>query len=859
MRRFLVWTLGSLAALAVAILLVLIFPPTGWIAGKIEEVVAARTGYALDIGELDLDLLSGTPSATVSPLSVDGGQLPGLLDAGRAEIAIDLGAALGGDIVIERAVVADAEVRLQRTADGRTSWTPGAVDETVETTEPEGGEFTLPTIRELRIDDLDVVVDDEITGTEALLAVQASGSTLPGETPLRVAVEGRANGTPVQARLEVESPLQDAVTGGPVRLAMDASIDGAKIGVSGSVDDVATLGGADLTLQADVDSLDAVGTLLGRELPALDSATLSATLRSDAGGDNLAVRADGEVDGETIDVSLDLDTPLQDALAGEPAAFDLDAAVGGASVSAAGRVDDIRTLEGVDVDLDIDIGSFAAVERLTGIELPDLEPASLTTTLSTEGGTTVLEAEGAVDGAPVSATLAFESSVEGLLAGGPVTLDLEAAVGGTTVSLDGTVQDLATATGLDLALDADIGSLDAIETLLGQDLPDVEPASLTGTLLSEGDEIVVRRFDLATSGSTLQGDVRVNPTTVPPTLYANLISRRLDADALLAAFGIRSGEAAAEEVEEVVLDESANDRETIGPILSTEVLPVAALFDTVQGAVALRVEDLLYEAVPLNSFDVRADLSAERSLITLDEAALADGDVEGTLGLEPIEGRDGAVEAKLALQLSRVRVARFVPEIELLDDLGGPLGGQVELWMSGDSIASLAGSLDGGVSLLMGRGQLDALIVELAGLDLFQSIGDVLLPGDQAFSLRCAYASLLADGGTVSLDEFVIDSADTVFLARGTVDLGAETLDLALEPLPKDPSLISANTGVSIGGTFASPEIEVGSELPTRAVAAAALAVVAAPAAALLPFIGIGGGEDSGFCELEGALGGDAG
>ena len=56
-----------------------------------------------------------------------------------------------------------------------------------------------------------------------------------------------------------------------------------------------------------------------------------------------------------------------------------------------------------------------------------------------------------------------------------------------------------------------------------------------------------------------------------------------------------------------------------------------------------------------------------------------------------------------------------------------------------------------------------------------------------------------------------------------------------------------------------SPEIEIGSELPVRAAAAGALALAAGPAAALLPFIEIGGGEDSGFCELEGALDGDAG
>ena len=159
----------------------------------------------------------------------------------------------------------------------------------------------------------------------------------------------------------------------------------------------------------------------------------------------------------------------------------------------------------------------------------------------------------------------------------------------------------------------------------------------------------------------------------------------------------------------------------------------------------------------------------------------------------------------------------------------------------------------------MCRGELDSPAVELAGLDLVQSLGDLLSPGEETFPLRCAYASLFAESGVVSVEQFVIDTRDTVFLAKGSADLGAETLDLAFEPHPKDPSLLAARTSAGIGGTFAAPEFEAGPELTARIVAAAALAAAATPAAALLAFVETGGGKDSTFCELEGALDGDAG
>ena len=125
--------------------------------------------------------------------------------------------------------------------------------------------------------------------------------------------------------------------------------------------------------------------------------------------------------------------------------------------------------------------------------------------------------------------------------------------------------------------------------------------------------------------------------------------------------------------------------------------------------------------------------------------------------------------------------------------------------------------------------------------------------------MRCAYASLFVEDGVVSIDELVIDSQDTVFLADGTVDLGAETFDVSLEPHPKDPSILASSTSVALGGRFAAPEVEVGPELPARVAAAAVLAAVAAPAAALLPFVETGGADDSQYCRLEGALDGDAG
>ena len=343
-----------------------------------------------------------------------------------------------------------AAVTLRRDAEGLASWTPGTVepvaDETDgEATEPGGGP-SLPTVREMRAENLSVVIDDAASGTTASFDVAANGSTLPGRTSLVVAIEGVANEVPVNGRLELESPLDDISPGEPVRLALELATDGAVLGVAGGVDDVVTLDGLDLRLDLDVESLAALGAALDRKPPPLAPATFVATVRS--GGDGTAVAV-----------------------------------------------------------------------------------------------------EGSIDGAPVRADLELASSIRDLRAGGPLELDLDAMAGGAELALAGRVGDPGTFADVDLELDAAVDSLVALESLLGRELPDLAPATFSGSLRRDDGEYVVRRFDLAAAGSELEGDVRADPATTPPSVHADLISTRLDVDALLEATGAAGSETEADEAE----------------------------------------------------------------------------------------------------------------------------------------------------------------------------------------------------------------------------------------------------------------------------------------------------------------------
>ena len=106
--------------------------------------------------------------------------------------------------------------------------------------------------------------------------------------------------------------------------------------------------------------------------------------------------------------------------------------------------------------------------------------------------------------------------------------------------------------------------------------------------------------------------------------------------------------------------------------------------------------------------------------------------------------------------------------------------------------------------------------------------------------------------GVVNSRELVIDTTDTRIDGDLKANLKDETFDLKITPAPKDPSLFSVRTPVSVSGTFkdigVTPDYK---SLGLRAGAATALGLLATPAAAVLAFIEPGLGENA---QCEGLL-----
>jgi uncharacterized protein involved in outer membrane biogenesis len=92
-----------------------------------------------------------------------------------------------------------------------------------------------------------------------------------------------------------------------------------------------------------------------------------------------------------------------------------------------------------------------------------------------------------------------------------------------------------------------------------------------------------------------------------------------------------------------------------------------------------------------------------------------------------------------------------------------------------------------------------------------------------------------------------MDNKDSTMWITGQVSLRDESLNLHVVTRPKDWSLLSLRTPVTITGTLEDPAVGIEPKgLARRVLGALALGTVAGPAAAILPLIetGSGGAKD---------------
>ncbi len=449
----------------------------------------------------------------------------------------------------------------------------------------------------------------------------------------------------------------------------------------------------------------------------------------------------------------------------------------------------------------------------------------------------VVQAEGRYRGAPLQLELRGEPLLALRDPRDPYELQTQLELAGTEARLEGQMVKPWAPQAASFEFSGSAEDPARLETLLEPFVSVSLPAfDVEGVFAYEPDRVSLQDFAARFADSDLQGDLFVDLSAETPAVTASLHSNQLNVDDVT---GLVGGNEHGEP------DGVAGSETESRYVLPQQPFDFADL-RRANADIDYTAEDVDAAGIPLGS--VTANVRLQDGHLLAEPVGVETAHGHATLRID-MRTQQSLLEGLVDIEARGLSLSEMLGGIGIASNSFGIVGGQGKFWVRGDSLASVIGSADGGLMLLMTGGQLDSLLVEVAGLD----IGEVALAASGLYNparIDCAYASLHSTDGILDIEEFVIDTNDTTFFLNGQVDLGEEALDLALFPEAKDPSFPTADSPLAFTGSLKQPEVDLlTGELAARSLGAAALAALAGPVTAVLPFIEPGLQEEPDECK----------
>jgi uncharacterized protein involved in outer membrane biogenesis len=768
--RYVLIGLGAVLLLAVAAVAVFLatFDAEDY-KPRIEAAARDATGRELTLAgpiRLKPSLRPTLEVKDVTFANAEWGSRPAMARLAAMEVALAVLPLLRGEIAIERLVLVEPDILLETDAEGRGNWevAPRAAEPAAPRPGAPPGERRAPpqvAVDLLRIERGTVAFRDGRSGGTTTLSIPRLEAAIPAGQPMRLDLDAALDGTAV-AVAGTAGPLArllDPAARTPYPIDLTLRLADARVALKGTIAEPMTGKGYDLAVEARVPDLARLAAAMpgAPSVPALRGLELAVSAR-DTGAPVPELRA----------IALRL---------GES---DLSAIAPGVAV---------RRIEVAAPDT-------ASPIRVAGEVVVNETPTRLDGTLG-----------------PLAAL------IPGGGADRPWPVDVTLTASGAQAAVKGQVLNLASSSpAADVTLDLRVPDLAALSRLAGTALPPLKDLAAAGRVRGPGNrgQVIVSDLALKAAGSDLGGTLTVTPA---PRLRveAALQGRLIDADALMAALGAE-GPAGGAPPPAAPAPRQAPPRQRLIP---DEPLPLEALRGadaTLRLALAeLRLGGAQYR-------EVAGRLSLDR----------------GALRLDPLNARvpGGAVTLRLTMDASKpeppVRIALSAPSMELRQLLaayggGYRVGGQIELDIdlrgTGTTPHRIASTLDGHLGLAGANLDIDNRLIDLVAGELWRA----LVPGaprEGVSNVRCVALRFDAAGGVATAKALLFDSNLAKVGGSGSVNLGPETLALRLMPTLK---IAGGGIGipVNVGGTFLDPSIR-----PDPAGAVGALGQLGAGAAA---------------------------
>ncbi len=423
----------------------------------------------------------------------------------------------------------------------------------------------------------------------------------------------------------------------------------------------------------------------------------------------------------------------------------------------------------------------------------------------------------------------------------PVSLRWD--VGPTHVKLDGTVDDPLHFEGLQGTLEMTGPDLAQLYPLTGIPIPPSPPFALNGRVAFADNVVRFHNFHGTLGSSDLGGDLKVDISGVKPRLEGELASQRIVFADLAGFVGGTPGKAdapnATAERKAAAVADKGDPHSLPDTPISLEKL------NAIDAHVRYRGHRVQADYLPLDELTAELDLKDGR----LRMQPLSFGVGAGTIRMMlDIDGRATPMRVDADTEFRNIDLKRVMAQTKVFEG-AGTIGGRARLSGSGASVARIVANGDGGLTVVMSGGEISALLIELAGLDVTESLGfatGIKRKPENTHNIRCMVVDASLKRGVLASNTLVFDTTDTNIIGQASVDFHNEALSARLEPHTKDMSILTFRTPLNVRGTLKHPSITPDPVWTGGRVAASiALGVLFTPLAALIPTIDLGLGKDS--------------
>ena len=413
----------------------------------------------------------------------------------------------------------------------------------------------------------------------------------------------------------------------------------------------------------------------------------------------------------------------------------------------------------------------------------------------------------------------------------PYPLKVAGTFGRTAARIDGTITSLLRFSALDIRLELRGASLDQLFPVIGIALPKTAAYVTSGHLSHRADTWIYRKFSGRIGQSDIAGTLQFDTAGARPYMHGELASKVLAIEDLGPLIGARpdavaQAKGAPAEAARVLPDQPFNTER----------------WDSVDADVVLRAASIRRaKALPVDNLHTR--IRMKDSVLTLNplDFGVAGGKLAGSVTLD---GRRKPIEARTNLSASKLELPKLFPTLELAKTSIGRIDGQFDLAGKGNTVGQMLGTSNGKAGLVMGSGEISNLLMEMAGLDLYEII-KFKVRGDKTIRIRCGVADFGVTGGVMQANALVLDTEDTNIRGGGTIDLRTEKIALTLKPEPKDKSPLVLRGPLHVKGTLSSAKVTIDAgTIAARGLGALLLGFVN-PLLAVLPLIETGPGRDS--------------